>query len=92
MVLTFWPFGRAGQTTQEVPAGQPEAMIDLATAEGVQTVLADRYEGKRRNSSNDLIYKSDGTLYFTAEISALPLRHPLIRAMGPRVMKMLETK
>lgn len=30
-----------------------------------QTVLADRYEGKRLNSPNDLVYKSDGSLYFT---------------------------
>ena len=29
------------------------------------TVLADRYEGKRLNSPNDLVYKSDGSLYFT---------------------------
>jgi gluconolactonase len=29
------------------------------------TVLADRYEGKRFNSPNDLVYKSDGALYFT---------------------------
>jgi gluconolactonase len=29
------------------------------------TVLADAYEGKRLNSPNDLVYKSDGSLYFT---------------------------
>ena len=29
------------------------------------SVLADRYEGKRFNSPNDLVYKSDGSLYFT---------------------------
>ena len=29
------------------------------------TVLADRYKGKRLNSPNDLVYKSDGSLYFT---------------------------
>jgi gluconolactonase len=29
------------------------------------TVLADGYEGKRLNSPNDLVYRSDGTLYFT---------------------------
>jgi gluconolactonase len=32
---------------------------------GVVTVLADRYEGKRLNSPNDLVYRSDGALYFT---------------------------
>jgi len=29
------------------------------------TILADTYEGKRLNSPNDLVYKSDGSLYFT---------------------------
>jgi len=32
---------------------------------GDTTVLADRFEGKRLNSPNDLVYASDGTLYFT---------------------------
>ncbi len=30
-----------------------------------QTVLADSYHGKRLNSPNDVVYKSDGSLYFT---------------------------
>lgn len=30
-----------------------------------RTVLADRYQGKRLNSPNDLVYRSDGSLYFT---------------------------
>jgi gluconolactonase len=29
------------------------------------TVMADRYGGQRLNSPNDLVYRSDGTLYFT---------------------------
>lgn len=33
--------------------------------DGKVTVLADRFEGKRLNSPNDLVYRSDGTLYFT---------------------------
>lgn len=33
--------------------------------DGKRTVLAARYEGKRLNSPNDLVYKSDGSLYFT---------------------------
>jgi gluconolactonase len=32
---------------------------------GVLTVLADSYEGKRLNSPNDLVYRRDGSLYFT---------------------------
>jgi len=33
--------------------------------DGSLTVLAERYEGKRLNSPNDLAYRSDGLLYFT---------------------------
>ena len=32
---------------------------------GAITILADEYNGKRLNSPNDLVYKSDGSLYFT---------------------------
>ena len=39
---------------------------------GSLTVLADRYEGKRLNSPNDLVYRSDGTLYFTDPPFGLP--------------------
>ena len=39
---------------------------------GVVTVLADRYQGKRLNSPNDLVYKSDGSLYFTDPPFGLP--------------------
>ena len=34
-------------------------------ADGSITVLADKYDGKRLNSPNDVAVKSDGTLYFT---------------------------
>jgi gluconolactonase len=33
--------------------------------DGRITVLADRYEGKKLNSPNDAVYKSNGDLYFT---------------------------
>ncbi|MBI1190968.1 MAG: SMP-30/gluconolactonase/LRE family protein [Tepidisphaera sp.] len=39
---------------------------------GTITVLADRFEGKRLNSPNDLVYRSDGTLYFTDPPYGLP--------------------
>jgi len=39
---------------------------------GSITVLADRFEGKRLNSPNDLVYRSDGTLYFTDPPYGLP--------------------
>jgi gluconolactonase len=39
---------------------------------GQLTVLADRYHGKRLNSPNDLVYRSDGALYFTDPPFGLP--------------------
>jgi gluconolactonase len=39
---------------------------------GHLTVLADRYDGKRFNSPNDLVYRSDGSLYFTDPPFGLP--------------------
>jgi gluconolactonase len=39
---------------------------------GTLTVLADRYDGKRLNSPNDLVYASDGTLYVTDPPFGLP--------------------
>jgi gluconolactonase len=39
---------------------------------GVVTVLADRFHMKRLNSPNDLVYKSDGALYFTDPPFGLP--------------------
>jgi gluconolactonase len=39
---------------------------------GDTTVLCDSYEGKRLNSPNDLVYRSDGTLYFTDPAFGLP--------------------
>ena len=39
---------------------------------GNVTVLADRYSGQRLNSPNDLVYRSDGTLFFTDPPFGLP--------------------
>lgn len=41
-------------------------------ANGKKTTLADRFEGKRFNSPNDLVYKSNGDLYFTDPPFGLP--------------------
>ena len=40
--------------------------------DGSETVLAERYQGKRLNSPNDLVYKSGGALYFTDPYFGLP--------------------
>jgi len=39
--------------------------ITRTELDGTVTVLADRYEGKRLNSPNDIVCKSDGTIWFT---------------------------
>lgn len=39
--------------------------ITRTELDGRVTVLADRYRGKRLNSPNDLVCKSDGTIWFT---------------------------
>jgi gluconolactonase len=41
-------------------------------ADGRETVVADRFEGRRLNSPNDLVYRSDGALAFTDPPFGLP--------------------
>ena len=41
-------------------------------SDGQLAVLADKFDGKRLNSPNDLVYRSDGTLYFTDPPFGLP--------------------
>jgi gluconolactonase len=42
--------------------------------DGKLTILVDKYEGKRLNSPNDLVYHSNGDLYFTDPPYGLPQR------------------
>ncbi len=44
-------------------------------ANGSETVTADHFEGKRLNSPNDLVYRSDGALFFTDPPFGLPKFH-----------------
>ena len=39
--------------------------ISRTDFDGTRTVLADRYDGKRLNSPNDVVVKSDGSVWFT---------------------------
>jgi gluconolactonase len=48
--------GHAGRTVWRLESLDPKAQV---------TVLADSYEGKKLNSPNDVVYRSDGSLYFT---------------------------
>jgi gluconolactonase len=40
--------------------------------DGSETVIVDKFERKRLNSPNDLVYRSDGTLFFTDPNFGLP--------------------
>jgi gluconolactonase len=51
-----------------------DRLIRRMEADGRFTVLVDKYEGKRLNSPNDLIYKSNGDLYFTDPPYGLPAK------------------
>lgn len=46
--------------------------IKRVAADGKVTVLADKFNGKRLNSPNDLVFKSNGDLYFTDPPYGLP--------------------
>jgi gluconolactonase len=48
------------------------AIISISRDNGEYTVLADRYQGKRFNSPNDVVVGPDGALYFTDPTLDLP--------------------
>ena len=50
------------------------ARVTRLEPDGAITVLASRFEGKRLNSPNDLVYRSDGALYFTDPPYGMPLQ------------------
>ncbi len=55
--------GHARRNVWRLESVDPKAQI---------TILADSYQGKKLNSPNDLVYKSDGSLYFTDPPYGLP--------------------
>ena len=52
-------------------AGMTDRNVTRLEKDGKRTVLADRYDGKRLNSPNDLVTKSDGAIYFTETTSGI---------------------
>lgn len=51
--------------------------------DGARTVLAERFQGKRLNSPNDLVVKSDGAVYFTdPPYGVRPSRPGTVRPAG----------
>ena len=57
---------------QLVLAAHGDRRIARLERNGKQTTLVDRFEGKRINSPNDLVFKSNGDLYFTDPPFGLP--------------------
>lgn len=55
-----------------VLAQHGDRKISRLNDDGSTTTLVDRYQGKRLNSPNDLVYKSNGDLYFTDPPFGLP--------------------
>lgn len=51
-----------------------DRVIKRIEKDGKLTVIADKYDGKRFNSPNDCVYKSNGDLYFTDPPYGLPKR------------------
>ncbi len=64
--LTYDPQGRL------VLCEHGDRRVARLEADGRKTTLVDRYEGKRINSPNDAVYKSNGDLYFTDPPFGLP--------------------
>jgi gluconolactonase len=62
-------FDRQGRLTIDQHGNRRVVRLE---PDGQLTVLADKFEGKRLNSPNDLVYRSDGTLYFTDPPFGLP--------------------
>ncbi len=50
--------------------------VDREEADGSITVIAGRYRGMRFNRPNDVVVKSDGSIYFTDPPTRIPLTPP----------------
>lgn len=53
---------------------QGDRRVSLLLPDGGKVILADRWEGKRLNSPNDAVVKSNGDIYFTDPPYGLPKR------------------
>jgi gluconolactonase len=63
--LTRDPQGRL------VICAMPDRNVARIEKDGTRTILADRFEGKRFSGPNDLVVKSNGSVYFTDSNSGL---------------------
>src|SRR6185312_15749833 len=63
---------RDGRVTVAGHARRNVWRLESLDPKGTITVLADSYQGKKLSSPNDLVYRSDGSLYFTDPPYGLP--------------------
>jgi gluconolactonase len=76
----------------EIPAGltrdpqgrllcceQSTSALTRFAADGTRTIVASHYEGKELNSPNDVVCRSDGTIYFTDPPAGRALPHGRVR-------------
>src|SRR5688572_24348426 len=54
-----------------VICAMPDRTIVRLEKDGMRTILADRFEGKRFSGPNDVVVKSNGSVYFTDSVSGL---------------------
>lgn len=54
-----------------VVCAMPDRSVVRYEKDGTRTVLAERFEGKRFSGPNDVIVKSNGSVYFTDSVSGL---------------------
>lgn len=66
--LTLDPQGRL------VACEHGDRRVSVLTKDGGKLTLADRYQGRRLNSPNDVVFHSNGDLYFTDPPYGLPQR------------------
>jgi gluconolactonase len=63
-----------GRLTVAGHAGRNVWRLESLDPHAAKTILADSYQGKALNSPNDVVYPSDGSLYFTDPPYGLPMQ------------------
>jgi gluconolactonase len=54
-----------------VICAMPDRTVVRLEKDGTRTIIADRFEGKRFSGPNDVVVKSNGSVYFTDSVSGL---------------------
>jgi gluconolactonase len=66
-----------------IAAEHDDRRVSRVADDGTRTVLAEQFQGKRLNSPNDIVVKSDGSIYFTDPPYAVqPATPGMVRPAG----------